>query len=175
MTRKCMVSELVRASDHSRSGVWILEESYEATFHQFGTGYEELETGVGSYSTALVEKENGTIASVPAEHIRFLPEVREGCRMAGDVLTVKYPSTPEDPNFDGWPPPPSAGDVRLRGLRELCGYVENGSDTVVKIFQDDATKDWLIKAGSGANEHRWIASSFNGVIDAMMADFPKGD
>lgn len=36
---------------------------------------------------------------------------------------------------------------RMQGLRKLCGYVENGSDTVVKIFQDDATRDWVVKVG----------------------------
>lgn len=32
-------------------------------------------------------------------------------------------------------------------LRELCGYVENGSETVVKIYQDDATKTFTVLVG----------------------------
>lgn len=32
-------------------------------------------------------------------------------------------------------------------IRELCGYVENGSDTSVKILQDDATKSWIVYVG----------------------------
>jgi len=34
---------------------------------------------------------------------------------------------------------------RLRGFIRLCGYVENGSDTVVTLFQDDATREWFVK------------------------------
>ena len=33
-------------------------------------------------------------------------------------------------------------------LRILCGYVENGSDTSVKVYQDDATKDWVVRVGN---------------------------
>ena len=32
-------------------------------------------------------------------------------------------------------------------LRELCGYVENGTDTVVKIYQDDATRTFTVLVG----------------------------
>lgn len=33
-------------------------------------------------------------------------------------------------------------------LRGLAGYVEDGSETTVKIFQDDATRTWFVKAGT---------------------------
>ena len=33
-------------------------------------------------------------------------------------------------------------------IRRLAGYVENSSEAVVTIFQDDATKNWHIKAGA---------------------------
>ena len=32
-------------------------------------------------------------------------------------------------------------------LRDLCGYVENGTETSVKVFQDDATKEWVVRVG----------------------------
>lgn len=32
-------------------------------------------------------------------------------------------------------------------LRRACGYVENGTSDSVTISQDDATKDWIVKAG----------------------------
>jgi hypothetical protein len=38
-------------------------------------------------------------------------------------------------------------DLTIQTLRELCGYVENGTDTVVTVFQDDATRDWFVKVG----------------------------
>lgn len=42
------------------------------TFHQFGVDCEEFETGVGNYSTAIVEMNDGTMANVPVEMIVFL-------------------------------------------------------------------------------------------------------
>lgn len=36
----------------------------------------------------------------------------------------------------------------LNGLRKLCGYVENGSNTSVTIFRDDATRDWVVYVGN---------------------------
>lgn len=32
-------------------------------------------------------------------------------------------------------------------LRDVLGYIENGSSTVVTIFQDDATHIWCVKVG----------------------------
>lgn len=32
-------------------------------------------------------------------------------------------------------------------LREICGYVENGTDTTVRLYQDDATRSWHINIG----------------------------
>lgn len=34
---------------------------------------------------------------------------------------------------------------RFKALRDLCGFVENGTDGVVTIFQDDATREWVVK------------------------------
>lgn len=50
---------------------------------------------------------------------------------------------------------------RLKALRELCGYVEDGSCQTVKLYQDDATKDWFCDAG---RKSMW-SESFNGAID----------
>jgi len=44
----------------------------EATFHEFGCDYEEFENGSGNFSTAIVEKDDGTVKNVPVERIRFL-------------------------------------------------------------------------------------------------------
>lgn len=35
---------------------------------------------------------------------------------------------------------------RLSILRSACGYVENGSNQTVKLFQDDATKAWVMES-----------------------------
>jgi len=47
-------------------------ETGEGNFHQFGTNYEEFETGVGNYSSAIVERDDGTVINIPAENIQFL-------------------------------------------------------------------------------------------------------
>lgn len=48
------------------------QEQYEAKFHQFGTDFEEFESGAGNFSVAIIEKDNGEVTSVPVHHIRFL-------------------------------------------------------------------------------------------------------
>ena len=61
--------------------------------------------------------------------------------------------------------------ARLKGLRELCGFVQNGSDTVIKIFQDDATREWVVKVG----EESYCGRSFGTAIDAaLLADAEAG-
>jgi hypothetical protein len=40
-------------------------------FHQFGCSYEEFESGAGNYSTAIIEREDGTVENVVPELIRF--------------------------------------------------------------------------------------------------------
>lgn len=42
----------------------------------------------------------------------------------------------------------------FRKLRECCGYVENASEQTVRIFQDDATRGWIVKCG----DERMISS-----------------
>jgi hypothetical protein len=44
----------------------------EAVFHQFGMAYDEFENGPGCFSTAIIEREDGTVENVPVEHIQFL-------------------------------------------------------------------------------------------------------
>ncbi len=53
----------------------------------------------------------------------------------------------------------------LKHLRELCGYVENGTSDVVTLFQDDATKAWILKLGTGGNVRTFSASSIAQVIE----------
>jgi len=40
-------------------------------FHGFGVDYEELENGVGNYTTAIVEIPSGEIKNVPVELVIF--------------------------------------------------------------------------------------------------------
>lgn len=59
-----------------------------------------------------------------------------------------------------------AGLERLKFLRELAGYVEDGSCETVSIGQDDATKEWIVRVG----RRWWHASSFTGAIDAAKKE-----
>jgi hypothetical protein len=53
-------------------------------------------------------------------------------------------------------------------LRDLCGYVEDASDTGVLISQDDATKGWVIRVGT----RTFYADSFNdAIIEAHSKEF----
>lgn len=59
---------------------------------------------------------------------------------------------------------------RMQGLRELCGYVEDGSDTSVTVFQDDATREWLLRVGDSYRTiKRYHGSGFGEVIDLAIA------
>lgn len=44
----------------------------EGLFHQFGSNYEEHNPGIGNYSTAIIEMENGDVKNIPVEDIRFI-------------------------------------------------------------------------------------------------------
>lgn len=68
--RNVIVYEYIRKTEDGRS---YLEktETGPGIFHEFGVEYEELEMGVGTYSTAIIEMPNGTIKNVPVENITF--------------------------------------------------------------------------------------------------------
>lgn len=57
----------------------------------------------------------------------------------------------------------SDGDYLVDGIRNAIGFVENGSDTVLKIFQDDATRTFHAKAGS---KEIW-SNSFGELMDRI--------
>lgn len=63
---------------------------------------------------------------------------------------------------------------RITGLRRLCGYVENGSDTPVSIFQDDATREWFVRVGAPrAGKMPFHGSSMTAALDAAITGTPK--
>lgn len=51
---------------------WKKVEDGIGLFHQFGINYEELESGSGNYTTAIVEMSDGTVKNIPVENIKFL-------------------------------------------------------------------------------------------------------
>lgn len=59
--------------------------------------------------------------------------------------------------------------ARLNGLRELMGYVEDGSSDTVKLFQDDATKSFFVTVG----KKDYYSTSFKGAIDEALSENEK--
>ncbi len=43
-----------------------------AVFHQFGSDIEEYHEGAATYSTAIIERKNGTVENVPVGLIQFI-------------------------------------------------------------------------------------------------------
>lgn len=46
----------------------------QGKFLAFGVDYEELRDGVGTYSTIIMEVENGGILTMPVDKCRFMEE-----------------------------------------------------------------------------------------------------
>jgi len=153
--RKVIVSEV--RQDPPNTGKWKLLEKGEALFHSFGVDYEEFDSGAGNYSVAIVEWPNGQVEMARADRVRFTqPENME----------VPEPTAPlvDEKRLQEL----LKCEHRLNAIREFCGYVENGSDAVVRIFQDDATKDWFAKNANGADDYVYGAS-FGEMLDSLVA------
>lgn len=50
----------------------VMEKTVTGLFHGWGVDYEEFETGPGNYSVAIVELFDGTVATYPANRVKFL-------------------------------------------------------------------------------------------------------
>ena len=55
----------------------------------------------------------------------------------------------------------------LESLRKLMGYVQDGSDTTVSLFQDDATMDFMLRVGK---KTYWGLSLENVIEKAFEAE-----
>ena len=69
MKRRVIVKKYKQLGDDT---FMTLTEDGEATFHAWGLNYEGFESGPGNFSTAIVERDDGTVENVPVEHIRFI-------------------------------------------------------------------------------------------------------
>ena len=49
-----------------------LEKQGEADFEAWGVDFEEVNDGVGTYSTAIIKLDDGSIKNIPVENIRFI-------------------------------------------------------------------------------------------------------
>lgn len=67
---KLEVGQLRKLIEHPG---WDKDFIHEGVFHQWGAGHEDFgEKGVGNYTIALVEDENGFINEVLPSHIQFI-------------------------------------------------------------------------------------------------------
>lgn len=66
--RRVSILAFVRGNGMSLTKVPIAE----GTFVQYGTNYEEFDSGVIQFTSAIVEMDDGTVRNVPCEDIVFL-------------------------------------------------------------------------------------------------------
>jgi len=66
----------------------------------------------------------------------------------------------------------SDSEYVVDGIRNAIGYVENGTDTVLKISQDDATRTFHAKAGN----KEILANSFSDLMSRIAeGELNNGD
>lgn len=59
------------------NGKWEEKEFEMGYFHQWGTDYEEFESGPGNYSVAIVELPGGKIVTPTPRDIEFIDFIQE--------------------------------------------------------------------------------------------------
>ena len=112
-----------------------------------------IESGQVAIDSADDKEVTGFIEEDDALHILNLAKENTQLRAENASLKAELAEAKKDAD-------------RLKGLRELCGYVEDGSSQTIRITQDDATNDWIIQWNGKAG---WVfSSSFNGAIDEAM-------
>lgn len=55
--------------------------------------------------------------------------------------------------------------ITLNDINRLCGFVQNGSNEVLKIYQDEATRTWHVSRG---NRAYWGDSLRQALDNALM-------
>jgi len=70
--RSVQVFKLEHAQDPTGLLIWHKVVNGTAKFHQFGVNFEDCELGVGNFSTAIIERDDGTIENVAVEMIKFI-------------------------------------------------------------------------------------------------------
>jgi hypothetical protein len=64
-----------------------------------------------------------------------------------------------------------AQKLALNSIFNACGFVENGTSQIVKLFQDDATKYWFFVVGNVA----LFAKGKSELIDQIVKAFSDAD
>jgi len=104
----------------------------------------------------------------PAQHVRYWIG-RTEARALAEFFTGVAEMLRPDPT-KGAPAqvkvaePPSRERRVLEALRWACGHVEDGSSQRFSLSQDDATKHWVVGAGT----RRWYGASFEEALDLLV-------
>jgi hypothetical protein len=69
--RKVIYSEYEKVQTDTRNYMELKEQG-AATFLAFGVDYDDLDFGVGNYSTAILELDDGSVLNIAVERIRFI-------------------------------------------------------------------------------------------------------
>ena len=77
----------------------------------------------------------------------IMDEAGEGCDLSAGLIGEKL--TAVIMQIDQW----RRRSEQFQMIINLMGYVQNGTDTIVKLFQDNATMDYHVTVGE--NESEW--------------------
>lgn len=72
--RKCKYKDYI-SGPCGNEWYWV---DGEAIFLQFGVDYEIYEQGIGNYTTAIIETEDGAVKIVPVDKIKFIKDDKNG-------------------------------------------------------------------------------------------------
>lgn len=95
-------------------------------------------------------------------YVDFVPTVRQG------YPTHEVEELLQAHTVQAW----ARDAARLHAIRQAMGFVENASDTTVRIFQDDATRDFIVKVGTGGDSY--YDSSLQGALDQLVKAVSEG-
>lgn len=94
----------------------------------------------------------------------------EACVHADAVLMHGFPMATVHRVVDALNNRGAEDTARIDGLRNLCGYVENGSASHITISLDDATKEFTIHVGPSAAKRWSHGEGFREAIDAAIKE-----
>lgn len=112
--------------------------------------------------------------------------IREDNFLLGDIIKeqclTKDKVEPDDVPLFTSPSLTTAqqSEQRLQSLRKLCGYVENGTSETVCLYQDDATKEWVVSVGADLKIRKYFTGSnlteaLDAAILALLPEEGKSD
>ena len=136
---------------------------------------EGIVAGVKNIAASCEARRNrrASPASVP-EGWKLVPEVPTEAMQDAMRSVLNMPANSYWAMLDAAPTPPVSEDRKdaelLEGLRNLCGFVEDGSSEAVTIAQDDATKDWIVRVGGLGSKRWWYGRSLKEALTSAMQE-----